>query len=240
MMVILSQVDIAPTIVKILSLQYRADGKQVEEIVDYGRGCRMVVLLIIDGLGYALFNELRQYLPNINRVSSVGKIYECEAVARYTTPAIASILCGKLPEEHEIYRTGDVYKSDVKSIAEAASEQGTKSAVVMEEEGASTFEGRVDVVRKIRNRPEILEFDRLVTEASVNVIREVKPRILISHLRAIDKLNGSSEAARHIDKNIGKILDACRGMEALAMLCGDHPPHSQLEQRSVPLVVGKV
>ena len=88
----IEQIDIAPTIAEMLKIPFQADGKPISEIVEYGKKCIKIILLIIDSLGYS------QYLNWLNFFNSTiknGKVYKCKINADKTTPAIASILSGK-------------------------------------------------------------------------------------------------------------------------------------------------
>ena len=97
-----SQVDIAPTAALILGLQLpKPDGSPIDLAV--ARGCKNVAIIIIDSLGYDLLMWLLPTLENMRDLSTVGKLLRITAVSNHTTPAIASILSGLLPEHHEIF-----------------------------------------------------------------------------------------------------------------------------------------
>ncbi|MCP8323482.1 MAG: hypothetical protein L6N96_04830 [Candidatus Methylarchaceae archaeon HK02M2] len=230
----LEQIDIAPTIARIFSLPFQADGKPFKEIVEYGKGCCSIILLIIDSFGYLSYLRARRHFQKISKMSFAGRLLRCRSISNVTTPAIASILCGRRPETHKIYRTGDVYKSKIKSILEKASEHDIKSAIVMERKGAFTFKGLIDIIKPIIDRKDIIEFDRIVKEATIDVIRE-DCQLIISHLRTIDKLGYSLNAIRYTDDNVFDISEACIN-DSFIMICGDHPPHLSNEY-SVPLIV---
>ncbi|MGQ9543588.1 MAG: hypothetical protein ACUVTM_05850 [Candidatus Bathyarchaeia archaeon] len=234
----LEQVDIAATIASLMDMPYLTEGKPLGDIVTYGQGCGRVLLLIIDSLGYRQYVESRSLFYNMWRMSYAGRLYKCKVNADETTPCIASILCGRKPETHRIYKTGDAYKNDrLKSILEVASSRGVKSAVIMEEKGALTFVGRIDNVKPIPDRADIVEFDLNVKEATVEAVRE-GCLLIVAHMRILDKLGYTPYAVRLLDSNISEITKACGG-ESLIMLCGDHPPHGSKEY-SVPLIVCRV
>ncbi|MEM3383809.1 MAG: hypothetical protein QXL52_06350 [Nitrososphaerales archaeon] len=233
----LEQIDIAPTIAEIMRISFQSDGKPIKEIIDYGENCNKILLLVIDAFGYSHYIKSKIFFQNISKIHQNGKFYKCKANAKKTTPAIASILCGKRPEVHKIYSTGDVYKSYLKSILEMASEQSIKSAIIMEEKGALTFEKRIDVIKPIKDRKNIIEFDEIARESTIEAIKE-RCKLIVSHLRSLDKLGYTLEAIKSVDENVLKIIKAY-GDNGLVMLCGDHPPHESKEF-IVPLIVSKV
>jgi hypothetical protein len=231
----LEQVDIAATIASLMNISYRTEGEPIDEILAYGWGCGKVLLLIIDSLGYREYVGYRSFFGNIWRMSCEGRLYRCKANAEKTTPCIASILCGMRPERHRIYSTGDVCRRrGLMSILEVASRRGVKSAVIMEEKGALTFVGRIDIVKPIPERKNIVEFDEEVKKATAEALREGS-LLTVAHLRVLDKQGYTPYAIRLVDLNVSEIAGACDG-EILMMVCGDHPPHGSKES-SVPLIV---
>lgn len=233
----LEQIDIAPTIAKIMKMPFQSDGKIIKGLVSYGEGCNHILLIIIDSFGYSQYIKSKRLFHNISNMLSDGRFYICKANANKTTPAIASILCGKKPEVHRIYKTSDVHKSCLKSILEVASEQGIKSAIVMEEEGALTFEGRIDIIKSVKDREDIIEFDDIVKDATIEAMRE-DCRLIITHLRALDDLGYTPKAISSVDGNILEIAKACV-TNGLIILCGDHPPHDSKEYL-VPLIAKRL
>ena len=96
-----SQLDIAPTIAAILGLEMpQSDGKAIEAVADWG--CNKAALIIVDSLGYDLLIHLMKDMPNMNQLSRDGLLLRAGSVSNRTTPAIASILSGLLPEHHQI------------------------------------------------------------------------------------------------------------------------------------------
>jgi predicted AlkP superfamily phosphohydrolase/phosphomutase len=233
----LEQIDIAPTIAKIMKIPFQSDGKPVEEIVTYGENCNQILLLIIDAFGYSHYMKSKSFFKNISKIHHEGRFYKCKANANKTTPAIASILCGRRSESHRIYSTEDVYKSHLKSILEVASEWGIKSAIIMEERGALTFKKRIDVIKLVKERENIIEFDDIAKEATIEAIKE-RCKLIVTHLRSLDKLGYTLRSIESIDENILEIIKAYR-TNSLIMLFGDHPPHESKEFL-VPLIVSKI
>ncbi len=229
----LEQIDIAPSIARIMKMPFQSDGKIIEGLVSYGEGCDHTLLIIIDSFGYSHYIKSKKFFRNISNMVANGRFYICKANAKKTTPAIASILCGRRPEVHRIYNTGDVYRSHLKSIIEVASQQGIKSAVVMERQGALTFEGRIDVVKSVKDTEDIIEFDRIIKDATIEAIRE-DCQLVVTHIRALDNLGYTLGAIRSVDENVLEITNAYPN-NGLIILCGDHPPH-HLKEYFVPLI----
>ena len=233
----LNQIDIAPTIAEIFRIPFKADGKAFKEIVEYAKNSNKIIMLIIDSFGYLSYLKSRKIFQNISKMNFDGRLFRCKSNSDKTTPAIASILCGRKPEIHRIYQTGDVYKSYLKSILEVASEQGIKSSVIMEKEGALTFKGKVDIIKPIMDDKNIIKFDRDTKESTIEILKG-DSRLIISHLRALDKLSYTYKAIKFVDNLVFEIYRICK-INSLIILCGDHPPHESKEC-SVPLIVNKV
>lgn len=233
----MEQIDVAPTIARILGFPFRADGAPVEKLVSYGLGSARLSLLIVDALGYQPYLAHERSFEGLAWMGRVGKLLKCKVNAYKTTPAIASILCGMKPKAHKVYRTGDVYKRPFKSVLEAASAAGVKSAVAMEEKGALTFEGRIDVVKPVKDEGDALAFDEAVKRGLLEALRE-GCGLSVAHLRALDKLGYASEAVRSVDTNVLEVAKAL-GEGGLVMVCGDHPPHGSRE-RYTPLIAYKL
>ena len=98
----LSQLDIAPTVAGILGFVIpELDGKPIGIVQSWG--CKDVVIIIIDSLGYDLFIWLMPELRSLSDLANDGHLFRAKAVSNHTTPAIASILSGLLPEHHCIF-----------------------------------------------------------------------------------------------------------------------------------------
>ncbi|MDD1752964.1 MAG: sulfatase-like hydrolase/transferase [Methanotrichaceae archaeon] len=98
-------------------------------------------LLIVDSLGYSLFRWLEPHLQNMQTLAKEGIAIEAKAVADSTTPAIASILSGLLPEHHGVFTKEVAKESSILSLPEIANASGLKSAVIMEKNGAEVHKG---------------------------------------------------------------------------------------------------
>lgn len=243
-----SQLDIAPTIAAILGLNMsELDGKPLEEVADWK--IQNVVLVIIDSLGYNLYRTLEPDLKFIPQIASKGLLLKAEAVSNHTSPAIASILCGLLPEHHKILDTKGAKRSTIRSIPEIASHNGLKSAVIMEKGGFEVYEGRIEIARGVPDTLDSFDFDREICRHSLGALSH-EPRLLVTYFIGIDKTvhkgsgyDGIKKAAISIDGHVGEIIDAALP-ETMIVLCGDHPIHAGPLKRShspycVPLILGK-
>ncbi|MDQ1262320.1 MAG: Type phosphodiesterase / nucleotide pyrophosphatase [Euryarchaeota archaeon] len=226
----LSQIDIAPTAALILDLQLpKPDGRAVDFTV--ARGCKNVAIIIIDSLGYDLFMWLLPALENMRDLCADGQLLRITAVSNHTTPAIASILCGLLPEHHEIFDKAGAKESRIKSLPEIAAASGQSCAVIMEQNGAEVYQGLIKVVHGIPDSIPPQDFDREACAVTCQALRE-KPRLLVSYFIGIDKSvhlglgrKGIKEAALLIDRSIGEIVKTANE-ETLFIICGDHPIHA--------------
>ncbi|HII06092.1 MAG TPA: alkaline phosphatase family protein, partial [Methanotrichaceae archaeon] len=205
------------------------DGRPIDEVV--GWGCDRVVLVIVDSLGYGLYKALEQNLPKIRSMAGGGLLLKAECVAPSTTPAIASILTGLMPHNHGISNTGEASESEIRSLLEWASSENVISAVVMEEEGARTFEGFVSMVEGVPKSLSVRDFDREILAHSLAAL-ETDPRLLVAHFIGIDRIahlgggiDDVREAASAIDGHLGD-LAAAIPRRTMMLVCGDHPLHA--------------
>ncbi len=226
----LSQLDIAPTAALILGLQLpEADGRPIDFAT--AKGCKNVALIIVDSLGYDLLMWLLPALENLRALGIVGQLLRMTAVSNHTTPAIASILSGLLPEHHEIFDKAGAKESRILSLPEIAAAAGLSCAVIMEQNGADVYEGLIEMVHGISDSIPPQDFDKESCRMTCQALLE-KPRLLVSYFIGIDKcihlgrgLEGIKEAALLIDRCIGKLVNAANE-ETLFIICGDHPIHA--------------
>ncbi|MDK2912583.1 MAG: hypothetical protein PWR29_1540 [Methanolobus sp.] len=236
-----SLADIAPTISRILSIPMVVpDGNVINELEDYAieHDCKRVVLIIADSLGFALYRRFEDIMPAADSLARHGLLLECSSVDRHTSPCIASILTGYLPESHHVHSTQDIYRvrakdpasPKIKTILEWADDAGLNSAVVIESEGAETFRGRINELHGIPNTDDIADYDKRATRSAIGALGK-DPDLLAVHLRSIDRyahcsLHGREleEALRNTDANISRIVE-CAGKGTLFLICGDHTIH---------------
>jgi predicted AlkP superfamily pyrophosphatase or phosphodiesterase len=234
-------IDIASTISKLLKIpMVPPTGKPIPEVESYAkeRGCKKAVIIVVDSLGYSLYNYFSPIMKNLSGIARTGLLFRCKSPATITSPAIASIFTGYLPEEHNIYSTADIYAErtkdsenpKLKSIMEWAYRAGMKSSVVIESEGAESFRGRIKDFYGVPNSEDILDYDLQITNYAINALKE-NPDILAVHLRTIDRFSHRAEswkelerAAKVVDENLGKIFrQAEKG--TIFFICGDHAIH---------------
>lgn len=242
-----SQVDIAPTIARTLGIGlHEPDGLPIEESAQWN--CQNAILVIIDSLGYDLYRWLEPGLKSIPAIAKSGLVFEAWAVSNHTSPAIASILSGLLPEHHGIFDTESAKTSTLLSLPEIASSNGLRSAVVMEKGGAEVYEGLIDFIGGVDRTCSPSDFDREICRHSLEAL-SFKPRLLVSYFIGIDKAahNGLSsegfiEVAMAIDQHIGKIARAAQP-KTMIIIVGDHPVHAGKFKRisdpgRVALIIG--
>jgi len=143
-----SLLDVAPTISRVLGVELPdQDGRPIEEVM--GWRCKNAILVIVDSLGYSLFRWLEPHLQNVQILAREGIVIEATAVADSTTPAIASILSGLLPEHHGIFSKEGAKESSILSLPEIANASGLKSAVIMDKNGAEVYKGLIDIIGEV-------------------------------------------------------------------------------------------
>ncbi len=227
-----SQLDVAPTVAAALGFSFKCLGEPIGEVLSYARGCSSVLLVILDGLGYLGLLEHLKHTSFMKEACMHGILLRCRHLAQATTPAIASILTGLPPDTHGVQRTEEAYTSRVESMPEIASKLGFPTAVVMEPKGAKAFQGRVDYVLPVREE----RADRIDLEAAKLASEAARvARLVVLHLRSVDKLGYSREAFRLLDYSLKLAYGAKNREGRLLLACGDHPPHGSSEEY-VPLL----
>jgi len=223
-------IDLAPTMARVLGVRTPPlDGTSIDLVE--GWGSDRVLLAIVDSLGYGLYRALEADLPNMRSLAGEGLLLKAESVASSTTPAIASILTGLNPENHGITNTTQASESEMRSLLEWATSDDVSSAVVMEEEGARTFDGFVDLVIGVSKSLKDGDFDREILAGTLLAL-ETDPKLLVAHFLGIDRIahRGGGigeilEAASEIDGHLG-ILASAIPPRSMMIVCGDHPLHA--------------
>lgn len=240
-----SQLDVAPTAALVLGLQLpRADGQPIEMAV--AGGCKNVALIIIDSLGYDLLIWLLPALECMRALCAEGQLLRAIAVSNHTTPAIASILSGLLPEHHGIFDKAGAKESPVLSLPEIAAASGLKCAVIMEQNGADVYRGSIEIVHGIPDSIPPQDFDKEACRLTCQALLS-GPRLLVSYFIGIDKSvhlgggrDGIKEAALLIDRCLDEILRTAND-ETLFIICGDHPIHAgPLKRTKEPYCVAMI
>jgi hypothetical protein len=166
-----SQLDIAPTVARLLGIQLPLNDGRAIDLVE-GWGCRNAAIIIVDSLGYDLLMHLLPCLKNTSRLIDDGILLRAKAVSNHTTPAIASILSGLVPEHHKIFDKAGAKASSILSLPEIASAAGLRSAVIMETNGAEVYEGLIEIIHGISDRIPPEEFDREACSMTLQSLRE--------------------------------------------------------------------
>ena len=233
---IFSQLDIAPTVARLLDIELPLNDGQTIDLVE-GWGCKNAAIIIVDSLGYDLLVYLLTRMENISRLIDDGLFLRARAVSNHTTPAIASILSGLVPEHHRIFDKLGAKTSSILSLPEIASAAGLKSAVIMETNGAEVYEGLIEITHGISDQIPPEEFDSEACSITIQSLGQ-NPRLLVTYFIGIDKnvhlgreWAGIRSAALHIDRCIGEIAEAA-DEQTLLIICGDHPIHAGLLKRT--------
>ncbi len=183
-------------------------------------------------------------------IASNGILLSAETVSNHTTPAIASILSGLIPEHHGIYDKAGATTSSILSLPEIASSAGLKSAVIMERSGAEVYDGLIEIIGGVSDNLSPREFDREIRRLSLDAVHQ-RPRLLVSYYLGIDRTShlgmGPKQikaAAMFIDGCVGELVRASEP-ETLVIICGDHTVHAGHLKRThepycVALIVGTI
>ncbi|MGD9911934.1 MULTISPECIES: alkaline phosphatase family protein [Methanothrix] len=243
-----SQIDIAPSIAKVLGFHLpHPDGRPIEEI---GRWrCQRAILIIVDSLGYELYRSFLPHLRHMREIAASGFLFRALHVADHTSPAIASILSGLTPEHHGIYDTESAKRSPILSIPEMASSAGLRSAVIMEKGGAEVYDGLIEYIGAVPRTLPPDEFDHHICRLTLEAL-STDPNLVVSYFIGLDKaahnglhLDGFVRAAVSIDAQVGKIFNRA-GPETMMVIVGDHPVHAghmkNDDDKNVALIIGKI
>lgn len=232
---VVEQVDVAPTIAEILGFRFLCEGRPIGKIVDFAKGCDHVVLLIVDSLGFEEYIKWRSFFRFVSKMESDGFLFKCLSYSSYTTPSIATLLCGLKPEKHNVWKTEDAYRSTVENVLVVASKLGYKTAVIMERFGALSFQNLVDVVKPVDDISDVKKFDEAICLETISTINSFSPNLVTAHLRTLDKLGFNRETIVYVDSLIEKIVEKCKP-GTLILICGDHPPHNVKDEKFVALI----
>ena len=246
-MQLISHLHIAPTLAAFFGVPLNTSKRPVELLIAFlqAREPPVVVLVVIDSLDSALYAALADDLQVLHELASAGLVFDCETVTDTTTPAIASILTGLLPEEHGILTSKEVGTSPVNSILELLDDAGKPTAAILETAGTKPLVGRISYVCPVDDREDIEEYDALITTYTVSVVQKQEVRFVFAHLRAIDRFahrNKDLHTAAHLTNgHMREIAAAVREREGVLFICGDHVAHLTENRRAkktgtVPLI----
>ena len=252
-----TQLDIAPTVGALLGIDIPdKDGDVIKEITDFcaDKYIDQILLMVIDGLGAALWKKLNGALARLKALSDHGLFFEISSLPpRITTPNIGTILTGYTPEHHLLYKVADTFYTPVRSILELASEKGVRSGIVIELLGAKSMSNRVDLAIGVENIHGIIDYDQRITRLALKAFDLEEIKLMMVHLRALDNcVHHYAKAwddlvfsAQTIDENCQKFCSGLR-KPTLILVTSDHPVHvdkwAYLEDgnQDVPLMVGYV
>lgn len=247
----ISLLQIAPTLADFFGITLITRARPVERILEFAYSRNpiplVVILVVVDSLDCQFYSTCAPELEVLHKfVEQDGLLFECETVSNHTTPAIASILTGLVPEYHKILTSEDVGKSKINSILEILDEKGTPTAVVMETAGTKPLSGRISYVFAVDDREDIVEYDELIKAHTITAVQKHEVRLVFAHLRAIDRFSHRGwdlrVAAKLTNENMRAIAEAVSDRNGMLLICGDHEMHLKIKQceegpATVPLIV---
>ena len=247
----ISLLQIAPTLAEFFGITLITRASPVERILEFAYSRNpippVVVLVVIDSLDFQFYSSCVTELEVLHEfVERDGLLFECETVSNHTTPAIASILTGLLPESHRIITSEDVGKSKINSILEMLADQGTPTAAVLETMGTKPLLGRISYVFAVDDREDIIEYHELIKTHTISALQKPEVRLVFAHLRAIDRFSHRGwdlrVAAKVTNENMRAIAEAVSDRNGMLLICGDHKMHLKNKKReegpaTVPLIV---
>jgi len=248
---LISLLHIAPTLAAFFGVPLESSKRPVEQLLAFlqAREPSVVTLVVIDSLDSPLYCALASDLEVLHELASAGLVFDCETVTDTTTPAIASILTGLLPEEHGILTSKEVGTSPVNSLLELLDDRGKPTGAILETAGTRPLVGRISYVCPVDDREDIAEYDALITTYTVSTVQKEEVRFIFAHLRAIDRFahrNKDLHIAAHLtNKHMVEIAAAVSARAGVLLICGDHVAHLAENRKAkrkmmgtVPLIAG--
>jgi hypothetical protein len=247
----ISLLQIAPTLAEFFGITLITRARPVEQILKFAYSRNpippVVVLVVVDSLDFQFYSTCVTELEVLHElVERDGLLFKCETVSNHTTPAIASILTGLLPESHRIVTSEDVGKSKINSILEILADKGTPTAAIMETMGTKPLLGRISYVFAVDDREDIIEYDELIKTHTISALQKHEVRLVFAHLRSIDRYSHRGwdlrVAATVTNENMRAIAEAVRDRNGMLLICGDHKMHLKIKKHeegsaTVPLIV---
>lgn len=179
-----------------------------------------VLVLYIDGLGYALYQRAwRAHMP------FTGRLFACEcartAYPPLTQPCMASMLTGVWPDAHGIHSRRD-HRPRVPSLLAvpgAVLVEGDCVPLALEREPVLTLPGPDG------------DADGAVLRAALPLVRGDAPLVIV-HFHGLDDMEhdvGDDEArlAPRLRALDGAVRRLAEGFHGTAILCADHGAHSE-------------
>lgn len=225
------QKDIAPTLAKILNLDYNIPtGRSIGiEKKYFGR---KILLAIIDSFDWSLYQKFGK--RTIEELSKEFEEYKISSSAKITSPSIATILTGLEPNEHNVFSTEDAKKSDSLNLPEFAFKNGIKTTVVMEAEGAKTFLRTLNSVTAVEDTDNVDKFDHEILEGVKKGIE--KYDFIVCHLRTVDEYLHQNKSLKDIKDGLNHILNRTYNLgrkgNFVIIITGDHKAHGKIIEGS--------
>lgn len=222
---------IAPTLAKILGINYDIPtGKSIDIREEYIG--RKILLVIIDSFDWSIYEKFGREF--IKKLSSSFEEYKLSSPAEVTSPAIATILTGLNPDEHNVFSTEDAKKSESLNLPEFAMKRGIKVTVVMEAGGANTFLRTLNSVTAVEDNGNIDSFDDEIMEGVRKGIE--KYEFIVCHLRTIDEYLHQGKSLEKIEEKLEHLLNKIYNLgkkgDFLVFITGDHKAHGDMIEGS--------
>lgn len=179
-----------------------------------------VLVLYIDGLGYALYRRAAQaHMPN------AARLFDCEpartAYPPLTQPCMASMLTGVWPDAHGIHSRRD-------HRPQAPSLLAVPGAVLVEADSAPLALEREPVLTLPEDGEDA---DGAVLRAALPLVRGDAPLVIV-HFHGLDDMEhevGDDEARlapklRALDEAVRQLTE---GFHGTAIFCADHGAHGE-------------
>ncbi len=230
-MMVYKQKDIAPTLTKILDINYDIPtGKSIDIREEYIG--KKILLAIIDSFDWSIYEKFGRKI--IKKLSSSFEEYKLSSPAEVTSPAIATILTGLNPDEHNVFSTEDAKNSESLNLPEFAMKRGIKVTVVMEAGGANTFLRTLDSVTAVEDTGNIDTFDDEIMEGVGKGIE--KYEFIVCHLRTIDEYLHQGKSLDKIEERfehlLNKIYSLGKEGDFIIFITGDHKAHGDMIEGS--------
>lgn len=162
------QINIYPYHYKILGLKFSCKDKPINEIIKLSKHCSYITPLTVNSLGLKENVKWKSSFKYVSQPELSSLLFKCLSYNHYTTPSIATLLCGLKPEKNQVWKTEDTYTTTVKNIAETASKLNYKTAVTMEKPGAPSFQNHINFTSPVENVSNINILDEKSTQKHLN------------------------------------------------------------------------
>ena len=218
--------DIGPTAVAALGLPplAQASGQPLK-----APPARHVLILVLDGLGYQHYVEVRQEGSTPNLAALGEPLVGLTTYPPVTSVSMASLLTGAPPQVHGAFRRG-IRQTEVETLFDAASRAGLYAVAI---EGESLpFNLRNAEIRLSGDRDENGSTDDNVLANALATLDAGMPDLLVVHFHGIDNAEhtygpGAPEelaAVHEVDSAVGQLVEALPE-NTLILILADHGQH---------------